>query len=225
MILAKTDKGRAALTERRALAPRERQLMVLADGKRSSAELAQLLGFAVDDTVSRLVLHGHLTRVTPPLRHAADFSPTGTVEFGPSRGVPADRFRTAAAGPVAAGPAPAAGAPAPAAPKTRRSLAGSKMYMIGLMQMLREAEASALAVALHGAQDADELRHWLVDSLVYLHQRSGADYAARVTSRVLEVFPEAALESLCQGLVQTQLPALAVLALAQRAALQAAEFT
>ena len=211
MILAKTEKGRASLTERRALAPRERQLLVLADGKRSSHELGQLLGFAIDDTVTRLVLDGYLMRVTSQLKQAADFSPTGTIAFKPSR----------SSGAEPAAPAPAAtDAGSGTTPRPRRSLASSKMYMIGLMQMLRDAEASALAVALHGAQDADELRHWLIDSLVFLHQRSGAEYAARVAARVLEVFPEASLEALCQGLLQTQLPALGVLALEQRAALQ-----
>ena len=92
------------------------------------------------------------------------------------------------------------------APGARRSLAGSKMYMVGLLQMLRDTEAAALAVGLQGAQDGGQLRHWLVGSLLFLHRRSGADYAARVTARLLEVLPHDALEPLCQALVDSGLP-------------------
>ena len=62
MILTKTERGRALLSDRRALSPRERQLLVLADGRRSTAELGRWLGFAVEPLVQRLLQEGYLER-------------------------------------------------------------------------------------------------------------------------------------------------------------------
>ncbi|MDO5691009.1 MAG: hypothetical protein Q4G70_00815 [Pseudomonadota bacterium] len=231
MILAKTEKGRASLTDRRALLPRERQLLVLANGKRDKDELAEMLGFDVDEMVARLIFDGHLMRVTATLKGAADFSETGTVEFQPTRvrggGHGGEALDSGFA--VSSGFAPSqlpgmrdsGHTPGASSFKTRRSLAASKMYMIGLMQMLRDAEAAMLAVSMHGAQDLDELRHWLVGSLVFIYSRSGPEYAARVAERLLEVFPLDAVPALCDEMVMTQLPAISVLAMEQRAALSA----
>lgn len=188
MILAKTEKGRASLSQRRALLPRERQLLVLADGRRGRHELAGLLGFDIDATVARLMRDGYLMRADLPSERAAGDS--------------AERL------PGTQGPAPSE------ALASRQSLAASKMYMIGLLQMLRDAEAVRLAVSLHGAQDADELRQTIVEALVFVHRRSGAEYAARVAQQVLEMFPQGTLPALCESLAQTQLPALVLRAAA-----------
>lgn len=222
MILAKTDKGRASLSDRRTLSPRERQLMVLADGKRQKVELAGLLGFDIDATVARLVFDGYLTRVATASKGDVEAGDAGPIE--PPAGAARKPERAPDTG-LAAAPRPparpAAEATASAAVKPRRSLAAAKMYMIGLMQMLRDPEASMLAVSLHGAQNADELRHWVVRCMVFIHGRSGPDYAARVAERVLEVFPQDDLPALCDDLVLTQLPAIGALAMAQRRALPA----
>jgi hypothetical protein len=222
VILAKTAQGRALLSERRALSPRERQLLVLADGKRSKAELAGLLGFDIDPLVGQLTQAGHLVRVTPELARTAEFSDTGTLRKMPATAVRSgDRVPATGAAQLDTAGAPGGRSGAPAAvvpPRTQRSLAGSKMYLIGLLQMLRDAQAVSLAVSLHGAPDAVALRQWLVQALVYLHARSGPEYAARVAAHLLEVFPQEGLPELCDDLVATQLPALAVLGLEQAGA-------
>ena len=66
MILVKTERGRALLSDRRALSPRERQLLVLADGRRSAAELGRWLGFAVEPVLQRMVRDGYLERARGP---------------------------------------------------------------------------------------------------------------------------------------------------------------
>ena len=217
MILVKTERGRALLSDRRALSPRERQLLVLADGRRSAAELGRWLGFAVEPVLHQMVRDGYLERArgqwgaAPPDSEAADGAPQrwpngpAPVEAAPSR--------------VEARPEQ----PAPKAERTdaRRSLAASKMYVVSLMQMLRDPDAASLAVSLHVAQTADELVRALADSLAFVHGRSGAEYAARVASRLLEVVPRDHLPALCDALYATAAPALQQVAEAQRARLQA----
>lgn len=78
MILVKTERGRALLSDRRALSPRERQLLVLADGRRSAAELGRWLGFAVEPVLQRMVHDGYLERARGPVGpNAARFASTG----------------------------------------------------------------------------------------------------------------------------------------------------
>ena len=216
MILVKTERGRALLSDRRALSPRERQLLVLADGRRSAAELGRWLGFAVEPVLHQMVRDGYLERArgqwgaAPPDSEASDAAsqrpPTGpaTVEAAPSR------VETRAE------------QPASKADRTdaRRSLASSKMYVVSLMQMLRDPDAASLAVSLHVAQTAEELVRALADSLAFVHGRSGAEYAARVASRLLEVVPRDHLLALCDALYATAAPALQQVAETQGGRLQ-----
>lgn len=215
MILVKTERGRALLSDRRALSPRERQLLVLADGRRSAAELGRWLGFAVEPVLHQMVHDGYLERArgqwgaAPPDSEAPDAAsqrpPTGpAVEAAPSR------VETRAE------------QPAPKVDRTdaRRSLAASKMYVVSLMQMLRDPDAASLAVSLHVAQTAEELVRALADSLAFVHGRSGAEYAARVATRLLEVVPRDHLPALCDALYATAAPALQQVVEAQRARLQ-----
>ena len=217
MILVKTERGRALLSDRRALSPRERQLLVLVDGRRSAAELGRWLGFAVEPVLQQMVRDGYLERArgqwgaAPPDSEVEDAAPQrrptvpAPVEAAPSR------METRAEQPT----------PKVERQDARRSLAASKMYVVSLMQMLRDPDAASLAVSLHVAQTAEELVRVLADSLAFVHGRSGAEYAARVATRLLEVVPRDHLPALCDALYATAAPALQQVAEAQRARLQA----
>lgn len=211
MMWVKTERGRALLSDRRALSPRERQLMVLANGRRSTAELGRWLGFSVEPVLNQLVLNGYLERARGNLTPAdilAETSSVRDVPAGPSTAVPL----AAVAAPTELGFAASA-----SRDNSRRSLAASKMYVVSLMQMLRDAEAASLAVSLHCAQAPLELVQVLAASLAYMHQRSGPDYAARVAARLLEVMPQAHLTALCDAFAATGAPALKAAAQDQRA--------
>ena len=210
MILAKTARGRALLSERRALSPRERQLMVLADGRRSTAELERWLGFSVEPVMQRLVHEGYLERVRIGWADAPSHAPAG---FSLPSGAP----RAAVAAVVAHGvpPEPEREAPRDSS-HSRRSLAASKMYVVSLMQMLRDVDAASLAVSLHCAEGAEELVDELVAALAFVHRRSGPDYAARVAARLMEVMPHVHLPQLCDALEATGATALKDAAAAQR---------
>ena len=220
MILAKTERGRAMLAERRALSPRERQLLVLADGRRSTAELTRWLGFAVEPVMQRLVTEGYLERA----RIGTDDAPIAELQGTPpapavppaSSATPALRVEVSALAEASMRDVAPASAPRGG---SRRSLAASKMYIVSLMQMLRDADAASLAVSLHCAEAAEDLVDALIAALVFVHRRSGADYAGRVASRLMEVMPIAHLPQLCDALEATGAAALQGPARAQREAL------
>ncbi|MBP7452680.1 MAG: hypothetical protein KA914_07810 [Ottowia sp.] len=207
MIWVKTERGRALLCDRRALSPRERQLLVLADGRRSTAELGRWLGFSVEPVLDQLVQGGYLERARGNLGSAA--KPPDRAAAQPTRTM------ALVAPPIASAAVPVPGASASRA-GSRRSLAASKMYVVSLMQMLRDADAASLAVSLHGAQGPEDLVEVLAASLAYLNQRSGPEYATRVAGRLLEVIPQAHLPALCAALAATGAPALIAVADAQR---------
>ena len=213
MILVKTERGRALLSDRRALSPRERQLLVLADGRRSTAELGRWLGFSVEPVLDQLVQGGYLERARGNLGSAA--KPPDRAAAQPTRTM------ALVAPPIASAAVPVPGASASRA-GSRRSLAASKMYVVSLMQMLRDPDAASLAVSLHVAQTAEELIRALADSLAFVHERSGAEYAARVASRLLEVVPQEHLPALCNALYATAAPALQQVAEIQRGRLHLA---
>lgn len=178
MSLAKTEKARLALQSRSAdLGPRERQLLILCDGRRKPGELLPLLGLDAQSLLERLLRDGYVVRLDgmPP---------------GPERVSATGTFRV---------PAPAAPivVPAPAAPaRTRRSVAATKMYMIDMLQLLRDMDASSIAVSIQTSADEDELVAHVLGALRYIRRKSGPSYARRIAERLAEMLPEAYLPAL-----------------------------
>ncbi|HPR44006.1 hypothetical protein [Ottowia sp.] len=189
----KTAKARAALQAHSAeLTARERQLLILCDGRRPVTQIVDLLGGNARALVERLRNHGYLQ---------------GTASTGQAQQAsPAALGRTVA---TAATPVPVAGEvrasqPAVGSLKARRSAAATKMYMIGVLQLLRDMEASSLAVALHTSADEGELTANALAALRFIADRSGLSYARRVADRLAEVVPEPhlpAVQAMAQELV------------------------
>jgi hypothetical protein len=72
MPLAKTPTGRAALHQRdRNLSPRERQILVIADGTRSRSQLVELFGPPAEPQIDRLLQMGFLAGTANQLHHAS----------------------------------------------------------------------------------------------------------------------------------------------------------
>ncbi|QTD44669.1 hypothetical protein [Ottowia testudinis] len=94
MTLAKTEQGRAALTQRGLLSRRERQILILCDAKRTLDDLIRMMDVDIVQDVSRLEEQGLLMMISPTLRQVAQFSDTGTIEFMPTQ--PAGVTMTAA---------------------------------------------------------------------------------------------------------------------------------
>ena len=210
MVLLKTRRANAALAERSLLTPRERQMLILVNGQRTIDDMAELFGPGAYAMAEDFLLKGYVMRASPMLRKVAQFSDTGSVHFAltqPHTLLSADE-------------APAsrqAHAPKPAALPPRRSLAASKMYVIGLVQMMRDPEAASLAVSLHTSDSLEELTHWIVGALMFMLTHSGASYTERVFRRLLEIYPEAGLPALRDGVMLMEEPVLSALVLEQTA--------
>ena len=159
MKLIKTDKGREALRSRDPhLAPRERQIMILANGSHSRVSLQQLLARDIGPQLHRLLASGYLEECAPgvadPHRSSAEPSTHDQV------------------------------------PRTRRSLAGTKMYILDRLQLLRDAQASSMAVCLHSNQGEGPFIQNVVQAVHLIVEKCGPSYGLRVLKTLLDTVPE-----------------------------------
>jgi len=175
MVMIKTDKARQALRDRGSLSVQERQILILCDGNRSRQEIARWVGDSAGSVLDALITAGYLDAqqsLAPP---------------PPPRPTPASA-------PVQQSPSP------PAAPVyveqtrasqgSKRSLAGCKMYAVGILQMQRSADAMALAVRVQQAGDETELLLGLVDMVTFLEQMTNTGYADNVKTHLRQILPE-----------------------------------
>ncbi|WP_460478779.1 hypothetical protein [Comamonas humi] len=149
--MAKTEKARQALQDRRHFSARERQLLILCNGERSGEEVAGWLGDGAWQMLEDLRRRGYL----------ADAAASASV--------------------TEAQPVPGA---------ARRSLAACKMYVLGILQMQRDAGMQPLAAALHRSADEPALVEALAMALRYVRQGAPGSYAQRVQEHVLTIMPE-----------------------------------
>ncbi|MCS4295183.1 hypothetical protein M2375_003425 [Comamonas sp. BIGb0152] len=180
MVMIKTDKARQALRDRGSLSVQERQILILCDGNRSRQEIARWVGDSAGSVLDALVTAGYLAMHQPP----APPPP-------PPPSLP----------PPVAAPASLQGVPsAPSAPVyveqtrasqgSKRSLAGCKMYAVGILQMQRSADAMALAVRVQQAGDETELLLGLLDMVSFLEQMTNTGYADNVKTHLRQILPE-----------------------------------
>ncbi|MBW8824307.1 MAG: hypothetical protein JF567_08805 [Xanthomonadales bacterium] len=168
MLLHKTELAHATLARNGTeLGRRERQVLILCDGRRSLDAIVSMLGVDSLGMIQPLIASGYL---------AQDKATTATP-----------------APPPAALPAVAVTAASPRAMQSRRSMAACKMYMIDMLQLQRTPEAASLSVALQTAQDDDERALALVDALTWLRTATKASVCERVAERLKEIVPEAYL--------------------------------
>jgi hypothetical protein len=85
-------------------------------------------------------------------------------------------------------------APRPS-PGTRRSLAASKMYLLDMLQLQRNAEAAELRVAIQCSEPA-QLVDTLFQALRVLVGTSTQSYGERIANRLAEILPEETLPRL-----------------------------
>ena len=183
MVMIKTDKARQALRDRGSLSVQERQILILCDGQRSRQEIARWVGDSAGSVLDALVLSGYLATQQsaappPPSPPAAPPVPPGTP-------APPSPARPASA-PVAA----AYVEQTRASHGSKRSLAGCKMYAVGILQMQRSADAMALAVRVQQASDETELLLGLVDMVSFLEQMTNTGYADNVKTHLRQILPE-----------------------------------
>lgn len=180
MALTKTEKGRALLQQHSAtLSLAERRALILCDGKRHRDEVVALLGPTALTALERLLDEGYLalTGITQ--------SPPRLVSVG----------STSIASKAEAATAPMS---LPARVTSRRSLAASKMYLIDMLQLQRDADSASLRAEIQTSPSEDELVYRMMKGLRHLQDVATASYARRVGDRLAEILPEQYLPRLDQ---------------------------
>jgi hypothetical protein len=205
MLLNKTHKARDALGAgpSAGLALQDRRILILTDGKRSLNQVMAMLGADILPAIDRLMREGYITgdeaaaakpatgarapalggAVTGLLRAATPATSTPIPEATPSTIAPASP--QIAAAPMAPRPSPG----------TRRSLAASKMYLLDMLQLQRNAEAAELRVAIQCSEPA-RLIDALFQALRMLVGLSTPSYGERIVNRLAEILPEETLPRL-----------------------------
>ena len=164
MRLKKTDTAKLALQSRQlVLTPKQRQLLILADGNRTDDEIGFMVG---RDVVSELEILLSMAMLEP-----AEL--TTLLETKPLFETPVEPKR-----------------------QSKRSLAATKMYIIDILQMMRDLDASGLAVALHASESEQDFIDNVIDAIQIITIKNGLSYANRVILRLKEVMPEKHLPAL-----------------------------
>lgn len=188
--LVKTEKGRDELAARGGvLGPRARQILVLSNGSRSQSDLVALLGNSAEGIVQHLLGNGYLVDARfGDINKVPEAVLTSTGTFFVS-----DEFTTTHADIVVAAPPAQTPENAPLPPSafkaSKRSLAATKMYTIDMLQLVRDPDASAMAVNVHTADTPGELIEHVLTSLRLIRYKSGASYALRVAGRLQDTIP------------------------------------
>lgn len=172
----KTESAHRALaTHSAALDLRQRRVLILCDGRRTTSELVAMLGADTVAVLQRLQAAGYLDNVDAPREVSAP--PLAVVE-----------------------PAGAAPAPSQTTMARRRSLSAARIYVQGMLELQRAPAAQVLRARLVGSIDEDATVTAILEAIAGLPAFTKPGYAARVRERVAEVLPESHLPALA-GLV------------------------
>ncbi len=175
----KTEKAHGALRDRPAdVSVLERRILILSDGRRGDAEIADLLGSRAREALARLLRDGYLSD-----RDMAPAPPPPVVAIAPISAVAVESGEK---------PSPAGTLAAP----SRRSIAAAKMYIVDMLQLQRGSDAAAIADAIRGCRDQDELAAHMLRALRFIHGIANASMSRRVSDRLAEIMPEQYLPEL-----------------------------
>lgn len=167
MLPRKTDLARTALQSHAGpLSMRERRALILCDGQRDLASLANLLGQDAPALIRKLCDTGYLTDAA-----SAAATPSPSVVTAPAQPV----VRTSSA---------------------RRSMVAAKLYMLDMLALQRHDAAIRHKADLQACHEPDEMLAQLLASLRCLQDTSAASLARRVRERLAEVLPEECLPAL-----------------------------
>lgn len=187
LILEKTPKALQSLSQRgRDLTPRQRALLLLANGQRHVREFDALMGQNVVDLVAQLVREGYLRAVDPRTAEPPADDPVVTET----------RRRPAAAPQAPAQP------PQPAAVGDRfghgRSIAAARMYLFDMAERFFARAQPELALQLRGlfreARDVPELVESAWFLLSHVKAVAGEERAEGIRVRLATMLPEGALD-------------------------------
>jgi hypothetical protein len=64
------------------------------------------------------------------------------------------------------------------------------MYIIDMLQLMRDMEAASLTVNVHTSSGEVEFMSNVLDAVRFIGRKSGATYASRVLTKLSEIVPE-----------------------------------
>lgn len=202
MRLEKTATGRSAIESRQGqLNRQERRVVILADGKRTDEEIVELLGAEARATINALLRNGYLVAADSASASASAQAPTpATALRAPvaDAAPQASRQRAIEGGARTPAPEPPAKSAmtesgamiSSAVVKGRRSLAAAKMYLIDMLQLMRNREGATLSLSIHTSASEDELLACMVSAVRFMDEQSGRRYALNVLSQLQAIIPE-----------------------------------
>lgn len=154
---------------------RERQALILCDGRRDLAELGTLLGPGTPAQIERLCAAGYLTMTGAPI-------------------VPANAQTIEAVRPIPQIVAPAQ-PPSPAT-SSRRSIIAAKLYMVGMLELQAHESAASHRTRLQACKDPDATAAHILAAMHCLQRTTSNSFTQRVRERLAEVMPEPYLPAL-----------------------------
>lgn len=176
MLPRKTDQARTALQAHRApLDMRQRRLLILCDGQRDLATLTALVGPDAPAMLIQLVRAGYLV--------------TGGEAVEATAAIPPSTTSTTVAEAASGTQPPSGSADGNAGSERRRSMAGARLYLLGILEMQRHPRAAALLHDLQKARSDSAVVAAMQAALQTLPTLTSAGYTARVQQRLLEVLP------------------------------------
>ncbi|AOW15490.1 hypothetical protein LPB72_17800 [Hydrogenophaga crassostreae] len=180
-MLNKTDKGRQELSPgKRTLGQRERAILLMADGKKPDALLAQLFGGQGRQLIQALLQSGHLHHPAPP----ASQIPNHNKEPAPAAPSKPDPRATAAK---------THGEPFTG----QRSLATARMFLFDLSERLFAPRDPSLAHhyrnALREARDGEAMLKVGRDIISKVETLAGSERADGISERLAKLLPEGLL--------------------------------
>lgn len=163
MLIQRTPHAVKVLADRTACSLRERQLLLMCNGTRSSRDIMTLMGHEVLPLLLQLEHKGLVTGVSQTITEAIGIK---TVS--------------------------AQSAPGPALPPRSKSpsLVSAKVYVMDLLQLQQSEVATKITQALQVVSEPSEMMKLILWAVVTILQRSGESYAERVIQRVFEVIPD-----------------------------------
>lgn len=166
-VLCKTPAGRLEQQQRsHALGTRQRQVLILCDGRRPLGELCALMGDSVLACAQELLASGHVERIRMP-----DARTKGRAALIPSA-VPATQLAQAVA------------------PPSKRSIALSRMYMFDMIERSLGHQSGPARVHLRAADQPDALLSALQDCLLLIAEVAGPAQADKVRAQLCTMLPE-----------------------------------
>jgi hypothetical protein len=214
MSLVKTDKGRNAMLNRDlGLAHRERQILVMSDGKRTRAQMREMFTTDITEDLKRLFALNLIIDISKEALTPENMSATGTFRSSAMGDFPVRTEYTDTTGfgsldsqpsfqrsqPQSSAPAlvtpvlqkkqPLVSSPA-SAPKVRRSIAAAKMYTVDILQRMRDMDSPSFAVAIQTSETEADLVANLINAVRYIYRKSGGSFGARVFEKLHETLPE-----------------------------------